>query len=214
MADSPNHQSTPLTLPTKSHEIFLKSINYYLFTTMHFLSSIILVAGLFSGTLAEGTDKTGYTGTLSSLSGGLQGTVTVVDPTTIKISNYELQDASAPALYFWGTTDGILKDGFRISNTHVTSAQPKPTDITIKLDTGKTTADFTTVGLWCEKFGIDFGQATLKPGSGSGDSNATASIASMATSAAAATSTGAAVDLTAPSYFGLLMGIAASGLFF
>jgi hypothetical protein len=136
------------------------------------------------------------------------------------ISNYELQDASAPALYWWGTTDGVLKDGFRISNDHITMAATKPTDMTIKLDAGKTTADFSTVGLWCEHFGINFGQATLKDNGGSNSTTAsTASTASTITtvsaataSASAYTSKGAAAGMVAPTSFGGLAGVVACGL--
>jgi hypothetical protein len=59
----------------------------------------------------------------------------------------------------WGTTDGVLKDGFRISNTQVTMAAASNT-LEIKLDAGKTTADFDTVGLWCERLSANFGQVS------------------------------------------------------
>lgn len=57
--------------------------------------------------------------------------------------------------------DGVLKNGFRIANTQVTTAATSDT-YTIYLDNQKTAADFTTVGLWCERFQANFGQATLK----------------------------------------------------
>lgn len=41
----------------------------------------------------------GDMGVLSSLDGGLGGTVTVSDAMTLNITNYKLKDASAPALY-------------------------------------------------------------------------------------------------------------------
>jgi hypothetical protein len=114
--------------------------------------------------------------------------VTVIDATTLKISNYELQDASAPALYWWGTTDGVLKDGFRISNTHITKPTSDPMDITVKLDAGKPNADFTAVGLWCEQFGIDFGQVTLK------DSGISSSTTTSPSTSAASTKLGTAAS--------------------
>lgn len=128
--------------------------------------------------------KIGWTGKLSSLDGGLGGTVKVVDSTTLMISDYMLEDASAPALYWWGTTDGTLKDGFRISNEQVTE-KASSDSLTIKLDAGKTTADFTTVGLWCERLNANFGQATLTSG---GDNTQSPSTT---TTAAAAAKTGA-----------------------
>ncbi|KAH8647558.1 hypothetical protein BGZ60DRAFT_521230 [Tricladium varicosporioides] len=127
------------------------------------IAAFASLVGAQNSTTAE---KIGYTGTLSSLDGGLGGTVQVVDATTLQISSYTLKDASAPALYWWGTTDGVLKNGFRISNTQVTSAA-KSNMLTIKLDSGKTTADFSTVGLWCERLNANFGQATLKASDGS-----------------------------------------------
>ena len=135
-----------------------------------YLSLLGVTALSLAGFVAAQTPtatKVGWTGTLSSLDGGLGGTVTVVDANTLMITGYKLEDASAPALYWWGATDGNLKGGFRISNMHVT--EKATTDkITIKLDAGKTTADFTTVGLWCEKFSANFGQAMLKAADGSG----------------------------------------------
>jgi len=124
------------------------------------------------------TQKIGWTGTLSSLDGGLGGIVTVTNNTTLTISDYTLADASAPALYWWGTTNGILADGFRISNFHVTQAATSNMD-TINLDAGKTTADFSTVGLWCEQLKANFGQATLAAaGAGAGAGMSTASAGS------------------------------------
>ncbi|KAG4428950.1 hypothetical protein IFR05_015571, partial [Cadophora sp. M221] len=138
----------------------------------------VLTVALFSfSALAQDkstTDaqKIGYTGTLSSLDGGLGGVVRVFDANTLKISSYTLEDASAPALYWWGTTSSSLKDGFRISNAQVTEAATSNT-LSINLNAGKTSADFTTVGLWCESFSVNFGQAELKPSDGSGSSAST-----------------------------------------
>ncbi|KAF4912445.1 hypothetical protein CGCVW01_v011096 [Colletotrichum viniferum] len=117
--------------------------------------------------------KIGWSGKLSSLDGGLGGTVTVVDASTLMIIDYTLKDASAPALYWWGATDDVIKNGFRISNKQVTKAASTNT-LTIKLDAGKTPADFSTVGLWCERLSADFGQATLKPSSGSASGSSSA----------------------------------------
>lgn len=64
--------------------------------------------------------EVGSSGTLSSLDGGLGGTVKVVDKTTLMISGYKLKDASAPALYWWGSTSDDLSSGFRINNEQVT----------------------------------------------------------------------------------------------
>ena len=131
------------------------------------------------------TQKIGWTGTLSSLDGGLGGVVTVTNNTTLTISQYTLADASAPALYWWGT-NGALADGFRISNTHVTQAATSNTDV-INLDAGKTTADFSTVGLWCEQLKANFGQATLTAagaGAGTGSSSASAGSSTSPTGSA------------------------------
>ena len=130
------------------------------------------------------TQKIGWTGTLSSLDGGLGGMVTVTNNTTLTISDYKLADASAPALYWWGTTSGILADGFRISNFHVTQAATSNID-TINLDAGKTTVDFSTVGLWCEQLKANFGQATLAAaGAGAGMSTVSAGSTTSPTGSA------------------------------
>jgi len=110
-------------------------------------------------------NKTGWTGTLSSLDGGLGGTVTVIDASTLRITNYALEDGQAPALYWWGTASTKLSEGFRISNKQVKEAATSNV-YNITLDAGKGLADFGTVGLWCEKFSANFGQATLAPPSG------------------------------------------------
>ncbi|KAF9870915.1 domon domain-containing protein [Colletotrichum karsti] len=154
-------------------------------------STSILLAGLalFSA-VASGqsndtmAQKVGWSGKLSSLDGGLGGTITVVDASTLMISDYTLKDASAPALYWWGTTGNTIKDGFRISNEQVTHAATS-NSLTIKLDAGKTPADFATVGLWCERLSANFGQATLKPSSGSGSGSASGGSGSGAANSAA-----------------------------
>lgn len=139
--------------------------------------------------------------------------MTVINSTALTVSNYELQDSSAPALYWWGTNDGVLKDGFRISNHHITTATKQSTDITIELDAGKTTADFSTVGLWCENFKVDFGQATLMD-NGGGNSTTASTPSQTSASASASASTGGAVGMVAPASYGVLAGVLASGLFF
>jgi hypothetical protein len=106
-------------------------------------------------------DKAGYSGELSSLDGGLGGTVTVVDAETLRINDYQLEDASAPALYWWGSEDDDLSNGFRVSSEQVTDAAETDT-LTIELDNGYTTENFTTFGLWCERFSTSFGETTLR----------------------------------------------------
>ncbi|KAF4958339.1 hypothetical protein FGADI_2505 [Fusarium gaditjirri] len=110
--------------------------------------------------------KTGDSGALSSLDAGLGGTVEVVSNTELKITDYELKDASAPALYWWGSKTEDLSSGFRINKERISDTSSK-TDIMVKLDAGYTAADFSYVGLWCEKFDANFGQAKLTSDGGS-----------------------------------------------
>ncbi|PNP74529.1 hypothetical protein FNYG_12152 [Fusarium nygamai] len=110
--------------------------------------------------------KMGDSGALSSLDAGLGGTVEVVSNTELKITDYELKDASAPALYWWGSKTEDLSSGFRINKERISDTSSKM-DIMVKLDAGYTAKDFSYVGLWCEKFDANFGQAKL---SSDGDS--------------------------------------------
>jgi hypothetical protein len=167
---------------------------------MHFsiLTSGLLLA-LSPATIfaAESPSKDGYSGTLSSLDGGLGGTVTVIDANTIEIMDFTLEDASAPALYWWGSETEELSSGFRISNAQVTDSA-MGVDLMVNLDAGKTTADFTVVGLWCERFDLNFGQTTLQAagaGASASDSgSATATSSTAATSSAASDSGSASVS--------------------
>ncbi|KAK1750990.1 hypothetical protein QBC47DRAFT_392048 [Echria macrotheca] len=135
--------------------------------------TVFLAFALASAAFGQSSSQTkmGWSGTLSSLDGGLGGTVTVTNATALTITNYALADASAPALYWWGSKSASIGDGsgFRISNEHVAQAATTNTHI-IVLDAGKTPADFVTVGLWCEKFSANFGQASLTAPSGAGSS--------------------------------------------
>ncbi|KAL5314400.1 hypothetical protein ACEPPN_018826 [Leptodophora sp. 'Broadleaf-Isolate-01'] len=133
-----------------------------------FLLAVSFVAVVSQAVAAEdaATQHLGWSGKLSSLDAGLGGVVTVTSPTTLTISEYTLKEASAPALYWWGSETAALKDGFRISNTQVTKEAESPT-LEIALNNGKTSADFVTVGLWCERFAVNFGQAALAKGDGS-----------------------------------------------
>ncbi|KAH0556076.1 hypothetical protein GP486_005989 [Trichoglossum hirsutum] len=160
-----------------------------------------------SSSSSDSSTKAGWSGTLSSLSGGLQGVVKVVDPTTLMISNFKLGDASAPALYWWGAKDGNLKGGFRISNTQIKDTSAGK-DITIKLDAGKTVADFATVGLWCERFGVDFGQTTLQADGGSSSSSG------ASPSSAPSPKANSALSLPVPVYVGIWAGLVAAGWIF
>jgi hypothetical protein len=47
------------------------------------------------------TEKIGYSGVLTKTDAGLGGTVTVKDAMTLEITSYTLEDASAPALYWY-----------------------------------------------------------------------------------------------------------------
>jgi hypothetical protein len=172
----------------------------------------LLALALFSSISVAQDTKVGYTGTLSSLDGGLGGTVHVVDPNTLMITGYTLKDASAPALYWWGTTDGTIKDGFRISNEQVTSAATTDS-LTIKLDAGKTSSDFTTVGLWCERLNANFGQATLKAGDGSTPTTNSSSSTTIGGSTSASASKKSAANSNARSY-GVMVGIFAAAVGF
>ncbi|KAF4338106.1 domon domain protein [Fusarium beomiforme] len=110
--------------------------------------------------------KMGDSGTLSSLDAGLGGTVEVASNTELKITDYELKDASAPALYWWGSKTEDLSSGFRINKERISDTSSKM-DIMVKLDAGYTAKDFSYVGLWCEKFNANFGQAKLTSDGGS-----------------------------------------------
>jgi hypothetical protein len=166
-----------------------------------FKSTLSLIAiGIFASVAVAqdaAAQKVGWTGTIAGLDGGLAGTMKVLDTSTIEISNYVLKDASAPALYWWGVPSGSINTGFRISNKQVTETSTGKT-LDIKLDAGKTLADFAIVGLWCEHFSINFGQATLKAADGSAGS-ATASASSTAKTTTGATSSGSMAAATSAS---------------
>jgi hypothetical protein len=110
--------------------------------------------------------KKGDSGALSSLDAGLGGTIEVVSNTELKITDYELKDASAPALYWWGSKTEDLSSGFRINKERISDTSSKM-GIMVKLDAGHTAKDFSYVGLWCEKFAANFGQAKLTSDGGS-----------------------------------------------
>lgn len=181
------------------------------FTTIATLAFTLF--STLSAAQAPTTQKVGWTGTLSTLDGGLGGKVTVVDPTTLMITSYTLKDASAPALYWWGTTTGALKDGFRISSKQVTEAA-KTNTLTISLDSGKTTADFTTVGLWCERLSANFGQATLMAsGTDSTTPSSSSTPASTSPAAAATTSAKSGAGAVVGSYKAVIGSLFAATLF-
>ena len=143
---------------------------------------------LITGQDAGGEDKTGFSGELSSLDAGLQGTVNVVDSTTLEIPDFVIEDASAPALYWWGSTGDELGDGFRISEQEVVDEADGEL-LEIPLDSGFTTSDFSVVGLWCEEFNINFGQTALAATDGSGSSNGDSSSSGEAADSGEASAT-------------------------
>ena len=137
------------------------------------ISALSLLPMAMAADANSTTSKVGWSGKLSTKDGGLSGIVVVIDSETLQINNYNLEEASAPALYWWGATDGDLGSGFRISNEQVTKTASDQT-LTIALDNGKTTDDFSVVGLWCERFSANFGQATLSANGDSSSSSANA----------------------------------------
>ncbi|WPH04380.1 Hypothetical protein R9X50_00727100 [Acrodontium crateriforme] len=148
--------------------------------------TLLAIAASF---VSANNDKIGWTGTIATKDGGLGGTVKVINTTSLMIENYTLKDASAPALHWWGATGGDISTGFRISMNRVDMAATSNT-LEIPLDAGKTTDDFSEVGLWCESLHANFGQATLTMnGTASQTTSSSTSSSSTATASAAATST-------------------------
>lgn len=122
--------------------------------------------------LVSAQGKVGWTGTINGKDGGLAGTFEVVDDKTLKLKGFTLEDGSAPALYWWGSETEDLSSGFRISETQVKGEHDNE-DLTIALDSGKTTNDFLYAGLWCEQFKANFGTAKLAEGGASGNASPT-----------------------------------------
>ncbi len=149
-----------------------------------FSKTLLLSVLLTSTVLAQ------ENGVLSSLDGGLAGTVRVVDSDTLEIADFTIQDASAPGLYWWGSESDNLSDGFRISNAQVTQ-EADGESLDVALDAGKTADDFTTVGLWCETFGINFGQTTISADASTSDAGSDDDSDATQTSAASPAQTSA-----------------------
>jgi hypothetical protein len=147
-------------------------------TVRMFFTRVFFLLALLVLTHAGVVDKTGYGGEINGgQQSGLAGVITVKNTNTLLIKDYVLADASAPALHWWGTNTNQLSDGFRIANKQVTDISDGG-DLVVVLDAGKTPSDFTTVGLWCERFHVDFGHAKLVQGGaalGAGDSQFAAS---------------------------------------
>ncbi len=66
------------------------------------LTALAVASALFplAASQASADTKKGWTGQLSSLDGGLKGTVVVAATDKLVVNNYQLEDASAPALYW------------------------------------------------------------------------------------------------------------------
>jgi len=137
------------------------------------LATIVLALS----TLVSAEDKTGYGGVIETKDGGLEGSFEVVDSTTLKLTGFTLVDGSAPKLYWWGSESDDLGSGFRISEEQIQGEHDNE-DKTIKLDSGKTTDDFGYVGLWCEQFNANFGQAKLEKDGASAASSSSSSDSS------------------------------------
>ena len=173
-----------------------------------------LVLALASTAFAQdAATKMGWSGMINSLDGGLEGTVMVVDEMTLEITDYVLKDAGAPALYWWGSTTQTLQDGFRISNEQVTETSDG-SDLMIALDAGKTTADFSVVGLWCERLESNFGQATLMASAGGTATSGTASASASASAAATESASSAATHLMSSNHEIIAVFVAVAGLAF
>ncbi|OAA75147.1 DM13 domain protein [Akanthomyces lecanii RCEF 1005] len=167
-------------------------------------STLALVA--FASGLASAADV-GASGIIDTKDGGLGGTITVTNDTTLTISQYTLKSASAPALYWWGSKTSDLPKGFRINNERV-SAAATTDSITIPLDAGYMAGDFAYVGLWCEKLNANFGQAQLvaKDGSsssGTPTSSGAAASSSSKTGAAPAMGAGKVAAVAAANVLGI-----------
>lgn len=127
----------------------------------------IAAAALSTSVLAA---DVGDSGVINGFRNGLEGTVTVKDENTLEVTGYTLEDASAPALYWWGATSDDIGSGFRI-NGDMVNTEAEDETLTIELLDGITASDFTYVSLWCERLDIDFGNTRLEATDGESNNN-------------------------------------------
>ncbi|KAJ3491951.1 hypothetical protein NLG97_g5498 [Lecanicillium saksenae] len=92
-----------------------------------------------AGGLAAAAD-TGASGTITGKDTGLSGTVSITNDRTLTISDFTLEAAVAPALFWRGSKTSDLSAGFRLSNQRVSKPASHET-VTIQLDAGHTAAD-------------------------------------------------------------------------
>lgn len=153
------------------------------------------IPALALASLAAAADS-GWTGTIKNTN-GLSGNVMVVNETTIMITDYTLEDASAPSLHWWGATNSQLDKGFRVHNARVTETA-KSSTLMVSLDAGHMASDFEYFGLWCETLAKNFGQAQLSKATSTMSGSSSSASAASASASPSSDKKAAAAGLSSP----------------
>jgi len=96
---------------------------------------------------------------LSNLSShGVSGTVTVINDCSIEITDFNY-DGGGPTVFFYAAVDRVYTSNIFVIGRQLNGQQWVNDTILLQIPEGKSLDDFNSLSVWCEKFGINFGDA-------------------------------------------------------
>ncbi|MCB9850343.1 MAG: DM13 domain-containing protein [Phycisphaerales bacterium] len=106
--------------------------------------------------------RAGWVADLSTIFHAVNGTVTIVDATTLQVDHFTY-DGGGPAVYFYlgaEDTDDAYFGGLEIQ-PHLTRAY-NDESFTLTLPSGSTLDGYTAVSVWCAQFSVNFGSGVFE----------------------------------------------------
>lgn len=107
--------------------------------------------------------RVGYQGSFQTFSHDVSGTATIIDDCSFTINNFNY-DGGGPAVYIYAGQNGVFTGASAFQMGSLLTGQVfDDGTLTVELPAGKTLDDFDSISVWCEDFGVSFGDLVFAP---------------------------------------------------
>lgn len=111
-------------------------------------------------TCGKTSSRVGWRAALTTLAHGVKGTVTVIDDCTVELTNFSFDGGGGQSVRVTGGRGGSYNLGIRMG-PQLRGTPYSNSTLRMNLPEGTSLTDFDSVSIWCETFGVNFGDGTL-----------------------------------------------------
>lgn len=104
--------------------------------------------------------RVGWRTELVSRAHGVKATVTVIDDCTLELLNFSYDGGGGQSVRVTGGRSGSYNPGLKLGPQLRGTSYSNAT-LRVNLPEGASLTDFDSVSIWCETFGVSFGDGTL-----------------------------------------------------